>query len=214
MPARAAWAGGAEALIRREMVARGAVLAVIALPAYLFAGTNIAVHIWVLGRGRRSRPVHRSDSVLLVDARGAGRQFSERPRVLSSEDVGHIAERFRLWSETSEEVDEPGFSRSVAYAELIENATRSRSYLRTESGPGGATDLSAALADFERRNRETSELGAELAQIAGAQDQLAQDGVRCQNLPLKDVVSGETTVAGRPVRLLAGPSGSLLRAQD
>ncbi|MET8661149.1 N-6 DNA methylase [Streptomyces griseus] len=216
MPARAAWAGGAEALIRREMLARGAVLAVIALPAYLFAGTNIAVHIWVLGRGSRSRPVHRSDSVILVDARGMGRRFSERPRVLSSEDVGHIAERYRLWFETSEEADEPGFSRSIAYAELIENAGNldPRSYLTTESEPGGATDLSAVLADFERRNRETSELGAELAQIVGAQDQLAQDGIRCQNLLLKGVVSGEVTVAGRPVRLLAGPSGSLIRAQD
>lgn len=28
------------------------------------------------------------------------------------------------------------------------------------------------------------------------------------------MVSGEATVAGRPVRLLAGPSGSLIRAQD
>lgn len=216
MPARAAWAGGAEALIRREMVARGAVLAVIALPAYLFAGTNIAVHIWVLGRGRRACPAHRSDSVILVDARDAGGRSSERPRVLASEDVGRIAERFRLWFETSEEVDEPGFSRSVTYAELIENAGNldPRTYLRAESEPGGITDLSAVLADFERRNRETSELGAELAQIAGAQDQLAQNGIRCQNLSLKDVVGGGKTADGRPVRLLAGPSGSLIRAQD
>lgn len=136
--------------------------------------------------------------------------------MLSGEEVDRIADRFRLWLGASEEVDEPGFSRSVAYSELIENAGNldPRTYLRTESGPGGAADLSAMLADFERRNRETSELGAELAQIAGAQDQLARDGVRCQNLPLKDVVSGGSTVGGRPVRLLAGPSGSLVRAQD
>ncbi|MEU3756057.1 N-6 DNA methylase [Streptomyces olivoreticuli] len=216
MPARAAWAGGAEALIRREMVALGAVLAVIALPAHLFAGTNIAVHVWVLGRGRRSRPAHRNDSVILVDARSAGGRSSDRPCVLSGEDVDRIADRFRLWLGTSDEVDEPGFSRSVAYAELIENAGNldPRSYLRAESGPGGAADLSAMLADFERRNRETSELGAALAQIAGAQDQLAQDGIRCQNLLLKDVVSGGPTLGGRPVRLLARPSGSLVRAQD
>ncbi|MFE7664744.1 N-6 DNA methylase [Streptomyces celluloflavus] len=216
MPARAAWAGGAEASIRREMVALGAVLAVIALPAHLFAGTNIAVHVWVLGRGRRPRPVYRGDSALLVDARGVGGRSPERPRVLSSEDVDRIADRFRLWLGTSEEVDELGFSRSVAYAELIENASNldPRTYLRTESGPGGTADLSAMLADFERRNRETSELGAELAQIAGAQDPLAQDGIRYQHLLLKDVVSGRSTVGGSAVRLLAGPSGSLVRAQD
>lgn len=216
MPARSAWVGGAEAQIRREMVARGAVLAVIALPAHLFAGTNIAVHVWVLGRGSRSRPVHRSDSVLLVDARSMGGRASERPRVLSGEDVDRIADCLRLWLGTSEEVDEPGFSRAVSYAELIENAGNldPRSYLRTERGPSGAADLGAMLADFERRNREASELGAELAQIVGAQDQLAQDGIRCQSLLLKDVVSGRSTAGGRPVRLLAGPSGSLVRAQD
>ncbi|GAB1327864.1 N-6 DNA methylase [Streptomyces sennicomposti] len=216
MPARAAWAGGAEARIRREMVALGAVLAVIALPAHLFAGTNIAVHVWVLGRGRRSRPAHRSDSVILVDARSVGGRSSERPRVLSGVDIDRIADRFRLWFGTSEEVDEPGFSRSIPYAELIENAGNldPRTYLRTESGPGEAADLSAMLADFERRNRETSELGAELAQIVGAQDQLVQDGIRCQNLLLKDVMSGGATAGGRPVRLLAGPSGSLVRARD
>ncbi|MFJ4595996.1 MULTISPECIES: N-6 DNA methylase [unclassified Kitasatospora] len=216
MPARAAWAGGAEARIRREMVALGAVLAVIALPAQLFSGTNIAVHVWVLGRGRRSRPVHRSDSVLLVDARSVGTRSSEQPRVLSGEDIERIADCFRRWHGTADEVDESGLSRSVAYAELIENAGNldPRTYLRTESGPDGAADLSAMLTDFERRNRETSELGAELAQIVGAQDQLAQDGIRCQNLLLKDVVSVSSTVGGRSVRLLAGPSGSLVRAQD
>ncbi|MFF4344141.1 N-6 DNA methylase [Kitasatospora sp. NPDC001540] len=216
MPARAAWAGGAEASVRREMVARGAVLAVIALPTHLFAGTNIAVHVWVLGRGGRSRPAHRSDSVLLVDARNAGRRSSERPRVLSGEDVDRVSDRFRRWFGGSEPMDEPGFSRSVSYAELIENAGNldPRTYLRTESEPGRAADLSAVLADFERRNREASELGAELAQIAGAQDQLAQDGIRCRNLLLKDVVNGGATADGRPVRLLAGPSGSLIRAQD
>ncbi|MCX4845647.1 type I restriction-modification system subunit M/S [Streptomyces sp. NBC_00893] len=216
MPARAAWAGGAEARIRGEMVASGAVLAVIALPAHLFAGTNIAVHVWVLGRGHRPRATHRSDSVILVDARSVGGRSSERPRVLSGEDADHIADRFRRWLGTSEEVDEPGFCRSVAYAELIENAGNldPRTYLRTESGSGGAADLSAMLADFERRNRETSELGAELTQIVGAQDQLVQDGIRCQNLLLKEVVSGGSAVGGRSVRLLAGPSGSLVRAQD
>ncbi|MFQ3557353.1 N-6 DNA methylase [Streptomyces gramineus] len=216
MPARAAWAGGAEARIRREMVARGAVLAVVALPAHLFAGTNIAVHVWVLGRGHRSRSAYQSDSVILIDARGTGSRSSERPRVLSGEDVDRIADRFRLWLGGSEEVDEPGFSRSVSYAELIENAGNldPRTYVGTESGLGGTADLSGMLADFERRSRETSERGVELAQIAGAQDQLARDGVGYRSLLLKDVVSGGSTASGRPVRLLAGPSGSLVRAQD
>ncbi|MFJ4869137.1 N-6 DNA methylase [Streptomyces sp. NPDC088757] len=216
MPAGAAWAGGAGARFRREMVALGAVLAVIALPARLFAETDIAVHVWVLGRGRGSRPAHRGDSVLLVDARGLGERSPERPRVLSGEDVSRVADRFLRWRGTAEEVDEPGFSRSVACAELIENAGNldPRIYLRTESGTDGAADLGAMLADFERRNREASELGAELAQIAGAREQLAQDGVRCRNLSLKEVVGGGSTAAGRPVRLLAGPSGSLVRAQD
>lgn len=212
MPARAAWAGGAEALIRRQMMAQAAVLAVIALPAHLFAGTNIAVHVWVLGRGR-SRPERRRDSVMFIDARSTGGRSSERPRLLSAETVDRIADRFRLWSTGSEEVDEPGFSRSVAYAELIENAGNldPRAYLWTETGPGEATDLNAMLADFERRNRETSEFGVELARIAGAQE---PDGIRYQKLPLKNVVSGGSTAGGRPVRLLAGPSGSLVRAQD
>ncbi|MCX4687478.1 N-6 DNA methylase [Kitasatospora purpeofusca] len=216
MPARAAWAGGSEALIRRQMVAEGAVLGVIALPANLFVGTNIAVHVWVLGRGRQSRPAHRSDSVILIDARSAGSRSSDRPRVLSGEDVGRITERFRRWSVTSEEVDEPGFSRSVSFAELIENAGSldPRTYVQVKSVVGGAADLNAALGEFEVCNRETSALGVELAQVVSAQDQLARDGVQCRDLLLKDVVSAGARADGRPVRLLAGPSGSLVRAQD
>ncbi|WP_265295900.1 class I SAM-dependent DNA methyltransferase [Streptomyces sp. SHP 1-2] len=91
MPARAAWAGGSEAPVRRQMVAEGAVLGVIALSAHLFVGTNIAVHVRVLGRGRQSRPAHRSDSVILIDARSAGSRSSDRPRVLSGEDSEHQA---------------------------------------------------------------------------------------------------------------------------
>ncbi|MFD4261225.1 N-6 DNA methylase [Streptomyces sp. NPDC058534] len=216
MPARAAWAGGAEASIRGEMVALGAVLAVIALPTHLFTGTSIAVHVWVLGRGRSSRLAHRGDSALLIDARSAGGRSSERPRVLSGEDVHRIGDRFRLWLEGSDDVNEPGFSRSVAYAELVENAGNldPRTYLRTQRGPDGAADLGAKLAELGRRNRETSEFGAELARIAGAQDQLALDGVRYRNVSLKDVVGGGSAAGGRSVRLLAGPSGSLVRAQD
>ncbi|MCX5385288.1 N-6 DNA methylase [Streptomyces sp. NBC_00083] len=216
MPARAAWAGGAEAVIRREMVAVGAVLGVIALPARLFAGTNIAVDVWVLGRGLASRPEHSPDSVFFVDARRAAGQVAERPRVLSGEDIERIADRFHRWREGAEGTDEPGFSRSVAYAELIENAGNldPRSYLRTEAAQGGAASLSATLAAFQRHNRETSAHGEELAQIAETQDQLAQDGIPCHNLPLRDVVGGGTSVRGGPVRLLAGPSGSLVPAQN
>lgn len=117
---------------------------------------------------------------------------------------------------TSEEVDEPGFSRSVSFAELIENAGSldPRTYVQTKSVVGGGADLNAVLGDFEVCNRETSELGVELAQIVSAQDQLARDGVHCRDLLLKDVVSAGARADGRPVRLLAGPSGSLIRAQD
>lgn len=114
-----------------------------------------------------------------------------------------MADRFRLWLGGSEEVDEPGFSRSVAYAELIENAGNldPRTYLRAESGPGGAADLGGMLADFERGNRETSELGAELAQIMR---RTGSAGAGRRRIPEPDAEGGGGRRGGRK---WAGPCG-------
>lgn len=51
MPAGAAFSLSArDAAIRREMIARRALVGVVALPPNLFSHTSIAVHLWVLGR--------------------------------------------------------------------------------------------------------------------------------------------------------------------
>lgn len=57
--------------IRKEMVERGAVVAIIALPPSLFPSTDVAVTIWVL-----RRPGDKPDRILFVDARKMSRKTS------------------------------------------------------------------------------------------------------------------------------------------
>ena len=124
MPPGAAWSSGREALIRRNMIASGALLAVIALPANLFAPhTSIPVHVWVLARDKsRHLPVGDTESVLFIDASKLGTQVPRQPCTLTAEDTDRISRRFHAWRMSPPATpDEPGFSRSVSHAEIDQN---------------------------------------------------------------------------------------------
>ncbi|WP_280377849.1 type I restriction-modification system subunit M/S [Nocardia wallacei] len=76
MPDNAATSDDAqEQTIRKTMVERGSLVALIALPGRLFPGTDAPATIWVL-----RRPTGRPASVLCVDARSMGIQDNSRSR--------------------------------------------------------------------------------------------------------------------------------------
>ncbi|MFI7003600.1 N-6 DNA methylase [Nocardia sp. NPDC050175] len=211
MPPAAAWSTGREAQIRREMVARGAVLAVIALPPNLFRETSIPVHAWVLARDKAHHlPADKRDAVLFIDASGLGTQVPRQPRTLTAAESKRISSRFLEWPLSPPTAsDEPGFSRSVTHEEILENGGNldPRLYAEnTRAEPSTAPGLGQLPDELVRRDETASRLLIEVRDIFGAGGPLTADGIEFPRAALRNIVRGGS--------LLAGPSGSLIRAED
>ena len=221
MPPRAAWSAGREAEIRRRMIASGALFGIIALPPNLFTHTSIPVHIWMLARDKsRHLPIDDTNAVLFIDASRLGTQVPRQPRALTAEDVERISSRLHAWRRSPRATpDEPGFSRSVAHEEILENdgSLDPRRYVDAqEERPTTALDISRMLDELDRHEGATSNSSVDLQKSLSMCERLTRSRMEPPVL-LRNIVSG--TVEGvfedlKPGLLLAGPSGSLIHAED
>lgn len=222
MPPRAGWSNGREAEIRRRMIASGVLLGIIALPPNLFTHTSIPVHIWMLARDKsRHLPIGDANAVLFIDASRLGTQAPRQPRVLTAEDVERISSRLHAWLRSPRVTpDEPGFSRSVAHEEILENdgSLDPRLYVDVEQErPTPAPDMSRMLDELDRHDEATSSSSVDLRKSLTMCERLTRSRIEPPRVPLRSIVSG--TVEGgfedsMPGQLLAGPSGSLIRAEN
>ncbi|MFE6162470.1 N-6 DNA methylase [Streptomyces sp. NPDC056486] len=221
MPSGAASARGREAEIRKRMLTGGALLAVVALPANLFAHTTVPVHLWLLARDKtRHVPTGETDSVLFVDASRLGVQGTRQEHVLGTAAREHIVSRFHAWLRSPRATaDEPGFSRSVSYGEILENdgcPFDPRLYVTpTQERPAAALDTRHLLDELTQRAATTVEATPRLSRSFDLSERAAHSVTETPRVPLRSVVEG--TVQGAfdapaPGLLLAGPSGSLIRA--
>ncbi|MCX5393725.1 type I restriction-modification system subunit M/S [Streptomyces sp. NBC_00094] len=95
MPNKAGNSGHkADRTIRGNLVERGCVECVIALPAQLFTGTAVPVSVWIL-----RHPDDRRDKTLFLDARHMGEKKGSR-RVLSAMDVDSLLAAYRAHRST------------------------------------------------------------------------------------------------------------------
>ncbi|MFE3254513.1 N-6 DNA methylase [Nocardia sp. NPDC059091] len=210
MPPTAAWSSGREAQIRSEMVARGAVLAIIALPPNLFRETAIPVHVWILaGDKARQLPETDQDKVLFIDAAELGTQVPRQPRTLTAKDAERVSRRFREWLRSPRTAAyEPGFSCSVSHEEILENAGSldPRRYVdKPRVEPSKAQDPGRMLDDLDQRDRAIFNSFVELRDAFRSCRQKA-DNYESPRVALRTILSGPA--------ILAGPSGSLIRAED
>ncbi|WP_412520885.1 N-6 DNA methylase [Actinomadura madurae] len=219
MPAGAAFHSGRAATIRKEMLTGGALLGVIALPANLFQETSIPVHVWLLARDKsRHLSAGAENTVLFIDASSLGTQAPRQPRTLAAEDVDKICGRFVEWLRSPwTTFDEPGFSRAVTHEEVLRNAgdLNPRRYVAVErKEPERSPDFSRLLSQLDRATTDSS---AEIRETFGAYEQLVRTRSAAPRVPLQSVINSSTRVlpeGKKSGRILAGPSGSLLRAGD
>ncbi|MFB6717064.1 N-6 DNA methylase [Streptomyces sp. NPDC056358] len=222
MPPGAAFARGRESEIRRGMLVGGALLAVVALPANLFAHTTVPVHLWLLARDKsRHVPVGETDSVLFIDASRLGTQAPRQTRVLGPADRERIIGRFHAWLRSPRATpDDPGFSCSVPYGEILENdgcPLDPRLYVApARERPPAALDTRRLLDELVGQAESTAGAAARLGKSFDRSERVAHSEAEAPRLPLRRVVEG--TVEGAfeapaPGLLLAGPSGSLIRAE-
>lgn len=99
--------GGAEAVIRREIVKRGYIKGIIGLPANLFYGTGIPACILVLDKEN----AHARKGIFMIDASKGFIKDGNKNR-LRSQDIHRIVETFNNLHEV------PGYSRMVPLSEI------------------------------------------------------------------------------------------------
>jgi len=99
--------GGAEAVIRREIVKRGFIKGIIGLPANLFYGTSIPACIMVLDKEHAAA----RKGIFMVDASKGFRKDGNKNR-LRAQDMHRIVDAF------TRQLEVPGYARMVPLAEI------------------------------------------------------------------------------------------------
>ncbi len=115
-----------EAAIRKDLVEKGLVDCIVALPTKLFSNTPISVSLWFMAKDdRRGTTEHRErqNEVLFIDARSLGVLVSRRQRVFSNDDIARITDAYHAWRDAEPESkyeDVDGFCRSATRQEIEE----------------------------------------------------------------------------------------------
>jgi len=202
------------------MITSRALLAIIALPPNLFTHTTIPVHIWILARDKaRQLPAGDADAFLFINASQLGTQLPRRPRILTAQDAERIVSRFRQWQQSPRTTpDEPGFSRSVPHEEILGNDSNldPGHYVPVISGGSAAFDTARVLDELERRDQLTSDSVAGLWESLSMCERVTRGSIKPPRVPLQTILRGAGSGANDDSAqglLLAGPSGSLIRAE-
>uniref|UniRef100_UPI0009C09250 N-6 DNA methylase n=1 Tax=Streptomyces viridosporus TaxID=67581 RepID=UPI0009C09250 len=141
--------------IRADLLRRGALRAVVALPAGAAPPYNIPLHLWVLRRPEQA-PAH--PEVLLADAgqfAGEGRDGPDWQGVREA-----VLDAWRAHDRDGRLDERPGLARSVPVVELLDDDVDLAPARRLP--PPAAADGAGRLADVHERLGETLRLTAEL----------------------------------------------------
>ena len=123
-------ADGTEGEIRRKMIERGLVEAIVILPRNLFYSTDISVTLWILNANKKARIVHRNGEeihyrdrekeILFIDRRQMGEPFEKKYVRFTDEDICKVADAYHNWQReghTETYTDIPEFCKSVSVGE-------------------------------------------------------------------------------------------------
>ena len=126
-------ADGTEGAIRRKMIEKGLVEAILILPNNLFYSTDISVTLWILNANKKARIVKRNGEeikyrdrekeVLFMDLRKKGVPFEKKYIQFSPETIAEVATVYHNWQRDSQSetyTDVPEFCKSVSVAEITE----------------------------------------------------------------------------------------------
>ncbi len=122
---------GVEQEIRKELVERGVVEAIILLPRNMFYSTDISVTLWILARNRSACSVEqngqmihyreRKEETLFIDLRQEGEPFEKKYVQFNPEQIVRIAQTYHSWQREGYEKNYsnvPEYCYSATRAEL------------------------------------------------------------------------------------------------
>jgi len=124
-------ADGIEGAIRRKMIERGLVEAIIILPNNLFYSTDISVTLWILNNNKKARVVNRNGEqihyrdrekeILFMDLRKRGIPFEKKYVQFSPETISEVARVYHTWQRegaSESYANEPEFCYSASFDEV------------------------------------------------------------------------------------------------
>jgi hypothetical protein len=183
--------------IRGELVRRGALLAVIALPPGSLPTTAISLHLWVL---RKPRPGDAAGRVLFIDSAAAAQQAG--PELAAVRQM--VRQAWSAYLAASGKADRPGESGTVPAIDLLDDDVDLTPGTRLRSAPVRATaeprDLLSAA----------DEIRTSLVALGGALPQLriaSQNDMAPVWAALEDLVRSGTAEIRRPVPQTVPASG-------
>ena len=125
---------GTEKEIRKKMLERSLVEAIIILPRKLFYSTDISVSLWVLNANKKARSVvregmevhlrDREKEVLFIDLRQKGDPYEKKFVQLSAETIAETADLYHRWQQEGMEpatFDIPGYCHGADFTEIDAN---------------------------------------------------------------------------------------------
>lgn len=120
-------ADGTEGAIRRKMIEKGLVEAIVILPRNLFYSTDISVTLWILNANKKARVVNRQGEeikyrgregeILFIDMRQMGEPFEKKYVRFSDADISKVANTYHNWQREGHAdtyADVPEFCKSVS----------------------------------------------------------------------------------------------------
>lgn len=120
-------ADGTEGAIRRKMIEKGLVEAIVILPRNLFYSTDISVTLWILNANKKVRVVNRQGEeikyrdregeILFIDMRQMGEPFEKKYVRFSDADISKVANTYHNWQREGHAdtyADVPEFCKSVS----------------------------------------------------------------------------------------------------
>lgn len=112
-----------EGEIRKNLIAKGLVDCIVAMPPQLFYTTQIPVCLWFVARDRHNHKLRdRHNEILFIDARKMGTMVSRKNRELTDEDIKKISDTYHTWrTKEGKHEDIKGYSKSAKIEEVEKN---------------------------------------------------------------------------------------------
>jgi len=112
-----------EGEIRKNLIQKGLVDCIVAMPPQLFYTTQIPVSLWFVSRDRYDHKFrNRHDEILFIDARKMGTMVTRKNRELTEEDINKISGVYHNWRTIGSKFEDvKGFCKSAKISEVEKN---------------------------------------------------------------------------------------------
>jgi len=113
-----------ETIIREALIQNDLVECIVALPKQLFFNTSIPACLWFISRNKQETETNRKrkNELLMIDARGLGKQIDSTRKELTDYEIEKIASIFHKWKEKNSDYQNiQGFCKTVTIEELVAN---------------------------------------------------------------------------------------------